>query len=164
MSSFLKSVWLFVYKNVSQFFCFLCIWTCALSFDDGSHPNLNSYTKTNFFCEKFLYTVRMIEIAHFSVYILLLHHYKSDLAHISDFDSLVIGISQSERWAKNIKKRMTSSIWTKFAHFWVVSARKWMVKKYLISYRFILLDRFFFVIFWYFRTSFFYIIWSRRSL
>ena len=42
-------------------------------------------------------TVWMIEIAYFSVHILLLHHYKSDLAHISDFDSLVIGISKSER-------------------------------------------------------------------
>ena len=42
-------------------------------------------------------TVRMIEIAHFSVGKLLLHHYSSDLAHISDFDSLVIGISKSER-------------------------------------------------------------------
>ena len=48
-------------------------------------------------------TVRMIEIAHFSVHILLLHHYESNLAHISDFDSLVIGLSKSERWAKNNK-------------------------------------------------------------
>ena len=30
------------------------------------------------------YTVWLIEIAHFSVHILLLHHYKSDLAHLSD--------------------------------------------------------------------------------
>ena len=59
-------------------------------------------------------TVRMIEIAHFSVHILLLHHYESDLAHISDFDSLVIGLSKSER---REKKRMTSSICMKFAHF-----------------------------------------------
>ena len=29
-------------------------------------------------------TARMISIAHFSVHILLLHHYKSDLAHISE--------------------------------------------------------------------------------
>ena len=39
---------------------------------------------------------------------------------------------------------MTSSEPTKFAQFWVVSVRKCMVKKYLISYRFVLLDRFFF--------------------
>ena len=42
-------------------------------------------------------TVRMISTARFSVHILLLHHYGSDLAHISDFDSLVIGLSKSER-------------------------------------------------------------------
>ena len=35
-------------------------------------------------------------IAHFAVDILLLHHYKSDLAHLSDFDSLVNGLSKSE--------------------------------------------------------------------
>ena len=79
----------------------------------------------------------------FSTYTTL-HHYKSDLAHISDFDSLVIGISKSERWAKIIKKWMTSSICTKFAHFWVVLVRKWMVQKFLISYRFDFLDGFFF--------------------
>ena len=33
-------------------------------------------------------------IAHFLVEILLLHHYRSDLAHLSDFDSLVNGISK----------------------------------------------------------------------
>ena len=37
----------------------------------------------------------------FSVGKLLPHHYKSGLAHNSDFDSLVIGISKSERWEKN---------------------------------------------------------------
>ena len=31
-------------------------------------------------------------IAHFAVDILLLHHYKSNLAHLSYFDSLAIGI------------------------------------------------------------------------
>ena len=31
---------------------------------------------------------------------------------------------------------MTSSICTKFAHFWVVLVRKCMVQKFLISYRF----------------------------
>ena len=41
-------------------------------------------------------TVWMISIAHFAVGILLLHHYRSNLAHLSDFDSLVIGLSKSE--------------------------------------------------------------------
>ena len=95
-----------------------------------------------------LYTVRMISIAHFSVHILLLHHYRSDLSHISDFDSLVIGLSKSERWAKILEKRMTSSICTKFAHFWVVLVRKCMVQKFLISYRFDFFDRFVSSIFW----------------
>ena len=93
--------------------------------------------------------------ASLSVHILLLHHYKSDLAHISDFDSLVIGLPQSEIWAKKIKKWMTSSIWTKFAHFWVVLVRKCMVQKFLISYRFDFLDSFFSAIFWWFCTIFF---------
>ena len=35
-------------------------------------------------------------IAHFAVDILLLHHYKSDLAHLSDFDSLVNELSKSK--------------------------------------------------------------------
>ena len=42
-------------------------------------------------------TVRMISTARFSVGILLLHHYKSDLAHLSDLCSLVIGLYKSER-------------------------------------------------------------------
>ena len=42
-------------------------------------------------------TVWMNEIPRFYVGKLLLHHYKSDLAHLSDFDSLVIGLSKSER-------------------------------------------------------------------
>ena len=41
---------------------------------------------------------------------------------------------------KIIEKRMTSSVATKLAQFWVISVRKCMVKKYLIS------DRFFFFI------------------
>ena len=90
-------------------------------------------------------TVWMISTARFSVHILLLHHYASDLAHLSDLYSLVIGMYKSQIWTKKIlKKRMTSSICTKFAHFLVVSVRKCMVKKYLISYRFVLLDCFFF--------------------
>ena len=47
-------------------------------------------------CVLISYTVRMIEIAHFSVRILLLHHYKSDLAHLSDLYSLVIGLYKSQ--------------------------------------------------------------------
>ena len=42
-------------------------------------------------------TVWMNEMPRFYVGKLLLHHYKSDLAHISDFDSLVILLSKSER-------------------------------------------------------------------
>ena len=42
-------------------------------------------------------TVRMILTAYFAVGILLLHHYKSDLSLISDFDSYVIGLSKYER-------------------------------------------------------------------
>ena len=52
--------------------------------------------------------------------ILLLHHYRSDLAHLSDFDSLVIGLPKYERRAKNNLKQRTSSICTIFAHFLVV--------------------------------------------
>ena len=52
---------------------------------------------------KTFYTVWMISMAHFAVGILLLYHYKSDLANLSDFEILVIGISKPERWAKNIK-------------------------------------------------------------
>ena len=46
-----------------------------------------------------------------------------------------------------IIKRMTSSICTKFVHFLVVLVRKYMVQKFLISYRFDFLDRFFFATF-----------------
>ena len=42
-------------------------------------------------------TVWLKWIAHFAVDVLLLRHYKSDLAHLSDFDSLVIDIPKSER-------------------------------------------------------------------
>ena len=57
MSSFLKSVWLFAYKTFLRFsFCFVYIKTCALSFDDGSHCNFHSYSKTDSFCKTFLYT------------------------------------------------------------------------------------------------------------
>ena len=52
-----------------------------------------------FGCKKF---TRSPLIAHFAVDILLLHLYRSDLAHLSDFDSLVNGISKSEIRAKDI--------------------------------------------------------------
>ena len=42
------------------------------------------------------HTVMLIEMPRFYVGKLLLHHYKSDLAHLSDFDSLVNGLSKSE--------------------------------------------------------------------
>ena len=42
-------------------------------------------------------------IAHFAVGILLLNHYRSNLAHISDFDSLVIGLSNLKDDKKIIK-------------------------------------------------------------
>ena len=46
-----------------------------------------AWPSDNFFgCTKF---TRSSLIAHFAVDILLLHHYKSDLAHLSYFDSLV---------------------------------------------------------------------------
>ena len=53
----------------------------------------------------FKYIVRLIWIAHFASGILILHHYRSDLAHLSDFDTLVIGISKSKRWAKKLKMK-----------------------------------------------------------
>ena len=49
-------------------------------------------------------TIWLMWTARFSVHILLLHHYMSDLAHLSDFYSLVIGVSKYERGAKIIKK------------------------------------------------------------
>ena len=47
---------------------------------------------------------RSLWIAHFAVDILLLHHYKSNLAHLSDFDSLVNGLPKSEIRAKTNEK------------------------------------------------------------
>ena len=58
------------------------------------------FAKTKTICVLFLYTVMLIDMPRFSVAKLLLHHYRSNLAHISDFDSLVIGLSKFERWAK----------------------------------------------------------------
>ena len=48
-------------------------------------------TKCSDFC-----TVWLKWIAHFAVGILLLHHYKSGLAYLSDFYSLVIVMYKSE--------------------------------------------------------------------
>ena len=93
-------------------------------------------------------TAWLISTSRFSVGKLLLHHYKSDLAHLSDFDSPMTKLLKYERWAKLLKKWMTSSEHTKFAQFWVVSVRKWMVKRYLISECFSFLDVFFPVMFW----------------
>ena len=65
-------------------------------------------------------------------------------AHTSDRYISVIELYLSEIWAKNNwKTNDSSSVATKFAQFWVVSVRKGMVKKYLISDRFSFLDRFF---------------------
>ena len=44
---------------------------------------------------------------------------------------------------KIIKKWRTNSVSTKFVYFWVVSVRKYMVKKYFIFDRFYFLCRFF---------------------
>ena len=55
------------------------------------HSKINEEIKRN------LYTVRMIEMPRFYVGKLLLHNYKSDLAHISDLYSLVIELYKSER-------------------------------------------------------------------
>ena len=73
-------------------------------------------------------TVWLISIAHVSVGILILHHYRSDLSYLSYFDSLVIAILKSEICAKKIKKRRTCSEPMKFAQFWVVSVRKYIIK------------------------------------
>ena len=48
-------------------------------------------------------TVRLKWIATLSVDMHLLHHYKSNLAHLSYFYSLVIGMQKSEIWAKILK-------------------------------------------------------------
>ena len=52
----------------------------------------------------------------------------------------------SKKW---IKKWRTSSASTKFTHFWVVSIRRYMVKKYLNSDRFNFLDQLFFWVLFY---------------
>ena len=49
---------------------------------------------------QYMATVWLIWIAHFSVGILLLHHYGSDLAHLSYLYSLFILLYKSERLAK----------------------------------------------------------------
>ena len=47
----------------------------------------------------------LIEMPRFSVAKLLLHHYKSDLVHISYLDSLVIRMYKSEMQAQNTHKK-----------------------------------------------------------
>ena len=59
----------------------------------------------------------------------------------------VIGMLKSEIWAKIIKKWRTKFISKIFAQFWVVSVRKYMVKKYLISNCFDFFNRFFSLVF-----------------
>ena len=83
----------------------------------------------------------LIEMPRFSVAKLLLHHYKSDLAHTSDRCISVIELYFSDE-QKIIEKRMTSSKATEFAQFLVVLVRKCMVQKFLISNRLDFLDRF----------------------
>ena len=69
-------------------------------------------------------TVMLIEMPRFSVAKLLLHHYKSDLAHTSDRCSSVIELYLSEiREKNNWKTNDSSSVATKFAHFLVISVR-----------------------------------------
>ena len=80
----------------------------------------------------------LIEMPRFSIAKLLFHHYKSDLAHTT--------FLKYEQ--KIIEKRMTCEA-MKFAQFLVVSVRKCMVKKYLISDRFGFLGRFCFCGFFY---------------
>ena len=50
-------------------------------------------------------TVWLVSTARFSVHILLLHHYRSDLAHTSDRCSSVIELYLSEIGAKNYNKK-----------------------------------------------------------
>ena len=85
------------------------------------------------------HTVWLKWIAHFVVDILFLH--------ICTVYSL--GCTNLKDEQKIIEKWRTSSASTKFAYFWVVSVRKYMVKKYLISDRFDFLEQFFFRVFFY---------------
>ena len=62
---------------------------------DGHPYPVTSFFSLNIF--RFDGTVRMISTARFSVHILILHHYGSDLAHLSDLYSLGIGLYKSER-------------------------------------------------------------------
>ena len=55
-------------------------------------------------CIIMTYTVWLVSTARFSVHILLLHHYKRNLAHISDRYSSVIELHLSEMRAKYLKK------------------------------------------------------------
>ena len=60
------------------------------------HPKL-IFQSVSFTPPPFFPTVMLIEMPRFYVGKLLLHHYKSDLAHLSDLYSLVIELYKSER-------------------------------------------------------------------
>ena len=77
-----------VYKSVLLKKCFLYL----NKNDNDYHHGKTKWT--------FLYTIRLNRIAHFAVDILLLHHYDSDLAHLSDLYSLVVGVYNYERLVK----------------------------------------------------------------
>ena len=93
----------FLYNNVSDsasFFAYKNLTQIALFLFMKCPPPLRQFQKLH---EKpcnakyqAFYTVRMKWIAHFAVDILLLHHYKSNLAHLSYLYSLVIGLYKSE--------------------------------------------------------------------
>ena len=74
-----------LYKKVSQKKSFLY----RNVNNNDSHQRKTTWT--------FLYTVWMNEMPRFYVGKLLLHHYKSDLAHTSDLYSLVIELYKYER-------------------------------------------------------------------
>ena len=95
--------WCLIYLNLTRKFKFSTLRSCQL--------------------RNILSTVWLNRIAHFSVHILLLHHYKRNLAHLSYLYSLVIVMYKYETRAKNNWKWGTSSASTKFAHFWVVLVR-----------------------------------------
>ena len=54
------------------------------------------------FTPVFTCTIWLKSVTNFSVDMHLLHQYGNDISHLSDFDSLVIGLQKSEISAKNI--------------------------------------------------------------
>ena len=77
------------YRNPSSIYCQLIV--CY-----SSYLSLFVFSSFRFFTLKVALYCKDDRDASLSVHILLLHHYWSDLAHISDFHILVIGISKSE--------------------------------------------------------------------